>query len=257
MEYSTDIKFEQELLDLGIDYDDCQYLSDGSYGYFIILVSNLDEDQENKLMSHPDYFKLLDDIWCRRLENPTEIPKELLEKILDFKSQKEQAKIKGKCLSKIGQQWQIIVGLKISINESIIDRAGKNAFPATKESELIASKLGNFLAENKEHFKLFCRDIYCYFHEFKSESIKKCKKHKFPRYIEILRHTNIHDDESYYNQNQYVKRVQKKKDIYFDLLGKRHLDDFANFSKDCLELQIQLFNLCIVWLRLIYEDINK
>ncbi|MBD3338099.1 MAG: hypothetical protein GF353_03250 [Candidatus Lokiarchaeota archaeon] len=257
MQHDSDINFEEELSLLGIDYDDCQYLSDGSYGYFFVLVSDLDEEQENKLESHPDYTKLLDDVWYRALQNPTEIPKELRNQIIDFKKAKEQERIRSQYSQKITQVWCTIVRLKLNIYESFIDSLKNNKFPASKETELIASKLGSVLAENKESFKLFCRDMYCYFQEFDPSIFTKYKKHKFPKYIEILRHTNIHDDESYYNERKYVKRIRIKKDIFEDLVGKRDIDDYSDFNIDCLELQIQLLTLCLEWLEWIYKDVKK
>lgn len=92
---------------------------------------------------------------------------------------------------------------------------------------------------------------------FVQNKLKYLKKHKFRDYIEILRHTHIHDVESYYKKPQYVKRIQKIKDIYYDLIEKRHPETSGEFSIDFLEIQLQILNLCIDYLDEQYKDLSK
>ena len=77
---------EEELEFYDVEPDDYQILSDGSEGYFVVLFSNLDEEQNDKLR-RMGYYKIngTDDLWWRRLENPFEIPDEKIIELHKFK----------------------------------------------------------------------------------------------------------------------------------------------------------------------------
>lgn len=252
---NSNISFEDELDILGINYDDYQYLSDGSYGYFFILVSDLDDEQEKKLDEHPDYFSVTDDVWCRRLESPSKLPSVLKDYLLDLKSKKERERIEKDYLMKIKNQWDNIRAMKERINEIVVDQSGKNIFKPTKMTERVAGDLGTFIAANQDDFSLFCRKLYCYFNEFKSRQCKRLINHEFPKYIEILRHTHSHDDENW-DEEKYAKRMKKIMDIYQELIGKRYLDTSTKFNIDFIELQLQLLISCISWLNRTYKNFD-
>ena len=256
LDEKSDISFEEELDMLGIDYDDCQYLSDGSYGYFLILVTDLDDAQGKKLGEHSDYFKLTDDVWCRRLENPSKLPDELRKSILDFNSKKERERIKNEYLNKVKRLWENIVVKKERLNEIGLDQYGRNFFPPTKMTERVAALLGTFLIVNQDQFGLFCKNLYCYFNEFKPVQCRKFKKYNFHEKIEILRHTHSHDDENL-DEPKYIKRMQKKLNIFQELIGKRYLDKSLEFNTDFLELQLRLLGSCNDWLDQTIEEISR
>ncbi|OGW08181.1 MAG: hypothetical protein A2W75_03805 [Nitrospinae bacterium RIFCSPLOWO2_12_39_15] len=178
---------EKSLETLEIKYDDITQVSDGSYGYLFLLVSNIDEADEEKLQVL-GFIKMFDDLWYKEGEDLRDIPKTRLIEIVENLCGKESKQRESVFREENIRLWQSIVYKLCNILE-------KNNSLITVRDLDTACKFNGFLCKNKEHLTDF-----------------------LSRLNEFLKHVIL--DEKFRENIGHLKRYKVLRDYYIHDLGK-------------------------------------
>lgn len=143
---------EEALENLNIDYDDIAQVSDGSSGYLFLLVSNIDEEGREKLISL-EFHKVFDDLWCREGEDLSEIPKSKLIEIIERKCGKESAERRNEFEKDISELWQSLVNNYCNILETY------DGLKPTVRDIKEACKQKGLVCKDEDSLKLFLISI--------------------------------------------------------------------------------------------------
>ena len=235
---------EEELDFFDFEPDDYQILSDGSEGYFVVLFSNLDDENE-LLLKKIGYNKISDDFWWRKLEDSIQITDK---KIIELKQQNFE-KFKKLTIKKYDDKIQNLV-LEIVkkrewVNRFLHGKINKLIFkPSLTEGSYVL--LLCKVTYNPELFDKFCQYLLNYFSHGKS--IKGYRKFNFSessfiKILKVFRNMPVHDhfteepDFSHKKHDEYFKKIES-------LLGCPKVSFNNEFDHDCIKLQIKLLERC-------------
>lgn len=226
---------EEALKKLEIPFDDIYCLNDGSYGYWTLLTSNLEE--EHKLILEKLGFKsIYDDLWVMDVEGPEQIPKNRMIETVKYREE---------------ILWGRIVETVKRINEICLAEKG-NFFKPTNETNYISSKLKGFIVEDNDKLKEFCECLYKYIIESSKKRIddefSEFGNRKFYNVCKELRNHYAHDRE-HGKKSQRHKKFKKIQNIFVSLIDKKlPMDEY-----DYIKVQIGLMKMCESWLNEITE----
>ncbi|HEC92141.1 MAG TPA: hypothetical protein ENI51_03975 [Candidatus Atribacteria bacterium] len=221
----------EELLikDLLLPVDDIKIISDGSYGYTVILCSNLSEE-DKEVLYRLGFKELQPDLFCSNIEQYypyvtyKEIIKQRIRKIVE------------------GIQDKIY-----AINSISLSQTGQQMFPPTNEQREAFTKLCNLLCSDKVKFKQLLEIIYKTFLE---PSTKKFRKDKFWRDCAELRHHFVGHDRELEIETSAIKHKRVV------LLLKDLIGFFPINERDFIKLEIKILTNCQKWLDNILSSIQ-
>jgi len=234
--HEKDIK--ETLEELNIPFDDIYCLSDGSYGYWTILTSNLEEEHEDFLLKL-GFKQIESDLWIKRIEGFEYIPSD---KIIELRKV-TQEKLWNECL-------ELIKG----INSICHSEKRKPIFKPTTNLMESSSKLKGFLCTNYESLSIFCEHLYKYIVESSGSGSRlpeSFKRDSFYISLKELRNHLKHDRE-HGEDGEVHKKHEKVSKIFLELIMKKWPIEINDF----IDVQLRLLENCRNWLKKLAESLN-
>lgn len=238
---------EKALETLEIKYDDITQISDGSYGYLFLLVSNIDESDE-KILQDLGFTKMFNDLWYKQGEDLQDIPKSKLVEIIENRSGKESKQSENVFRDDNIKLWQSIVSKFCNILEMNIQN---NNFKATTKDIETACKFNGFLCKDKGQLKDFLSGLDEFLKPFVTdEELKQIISHILKPY-RFLRDYYIHDLEK--NRQDGGEKITNVQNIYKLIIGK----PFPNSQYDFMSLQKKILEDCDNTLDKVIDFLNR
>jgi len=217
--------------ELNVPFDDIYCLSDGTYGYWCILTSDLEEEQES-ILSGLGFKQIESDLWIKRIEGPDSIPEY---KIIELERTTQE------------RLWSKILELINAVNSICLSENRDLLFKPTTNFIKSSNKLKGFLCINYEDFGIFCEHLYKCIEE-SSGSGKRIpesfRKADFYIFLRELRNHFKHDREHGEKKDLY-KKYKKVSKIFLDILHKKWPVDASDF----IEIELELLKKCREWLK--------
>jgi len=235
MEFLEGKDVKETLEELGVPFDDVYCLSDGSYGYWTILTSNLEEDHKS-LLINLKFEEVKEDLWIKKVEGPEQIP--------DYKITE---------LRKIRQEkiWSEILELIETINSISLSAEQELIFKPTTNFTISSTKLKGFLCTNSNEFSTFCEHFYKCLVESTSDRLPLDFKNKsFYRDIKELRHHCKHD-RGHGKEKDIFKKYKKVSKIFLDLIVKK----WPTERDDYINLELKILEKCKRWLKELVQNL--
>jgi len=248
---------QEELEFFDLEPDDCQILSDGSEGYFLMLFSNLEEQQEITL-KRLGYSKIqkTDDLWFKKIQDTVLITDEKIINLHEQKTEKYRKYIIKKYNDDLKRLVAQIIDKRQWINGYLDGKSKPSIFkPSFREGKYIL--IINEVAYNSEKFERFCQNLLNYFSAGKSgyKGIKYSDS-SFITTLKTFRNMPSHDhctEEPYYSSKKYKAFFEQVE----QLLGHTKISFEEDFDIDYIKLQIKILELCKISLVEIEENIRN
>lgn len=239
----------KEVLDnLGIIPDDMQVVSDAGEGYFILLTSNLTEDDKHKL-TNIGFEAVNEELWFKPGDVSEEISIDQLFSILERKKERDFLNNKTEIIKIISILWDRIVD-----NFKCTCELLGQQFQPTSRQVFIACKFKDYICTNEDDFKIFIS----YLRQFSYESFRGIKNEETGKkliealynhvFYKKLRLRHYFDHDLGLDKDSEIKHDEMR-DYYVSLLGK----PIARKPLDFFNMQKKLLELCEDW----FEEIIK
>ncbi|WKZ20113.1 MAG: hypothetical protein QY310_05995 [Candidatus Jettenia sp. CY-1] len=238
---------EEALGVLEIKYDDITQVSDGSYGYLFLLVSNVDEANEKKLQDL-GFTKMFDDLWYKQGEDLQDVPKSRLVEIIENRCGKEGKQSESVFRDGNIKLWQSIISKFCSILEMNIQN---NNFKATTKDIETVCRFNGFLCKDKGQLKDFLSGLDEFLKPFVTDNELKQIVNRILKPYRSLRDYYIHDLEK--NRQDGGKKIINIQNIYKSIIGK----PFPNSQYDFMSLQKKILKDCDSTLDEVIDFLNR